>query len=346
MSVPFLKALVATSLASVAIAADGEWKRLADIPDAEGFAGSFAGVVAGQFVVAGGANFPERKPWEGGAKVWHDRIFVLAQAAGAWREAGRLPRPLGYGLSITTPTGLLCIGGSDAEAHHAETFELRLEGDSLRVVPMPDLPVTLANMCGALVGRTVWVAGGQETPASTVALARTWTLDLDRRHDGWKEIEAWPGRGRILAVAGAVGDAFVIAGGADLEAAADGRATRAWLRDAWACEAAAVAGRRWRRIADLPRAAVAAPGPLPLDEKGRPLLLGGDDGTQAGVAPGDHRGFPRDVLAWDPATDAWVAAGGVAEGLVTTPAVIWGDAIVVPGGEIRPGIRSNHVWRR
>jgi N-acetylneuraminic acid mutarotase len=346
MSSPIVNAVVASSIACAAVAADGHWQRLADIPDAEGFAGSFAGVVEGGLVVAGGANFPDAKPWEGGTKRWHDRAFLLDSPAGRWREAGRLPRPLGYGVAVTTPTGLLCIGGSDERSHRAEVFELQRDGEHLQAIPLQALPVTLANMCGALVGRAVYVAGGQETPAATAALARVWTLDLDRLDAGWQEIEPLPGRGRILAAAGALGDTFVVAGGAALEARGDGQADRVWLRDAWAFDAAAGDQKRWRRIADLPRAAVAAPSPMPLDDAGRLLLLGGDDGTQVGVKPSDHAGFPRDVLAWDPAADAWVAAGEVVEGLVTTPTVNWGGAVVVPGGELRPGIRSNHVWRR
>ena len=341
-----LKLVVISSLACAAVVADGRWQRLADIPDAEGFAGSFAGVVEGSLVVAGGANFPAEKPWEGGTKRWHDRVFVLDSPAGRWREAGRLPRPLGYGVAVTTPTGLLCIGGSDECSHRAEVFELRRDGEHLRAIPLPALPVAVANMCGAVVGRVVHIAGGQETPVATAAVARAWTLDLDRPDAGWQEIEPLPARGRILAAAGVVGDTFVVAGGAGLEAGSDGKAARVWLRDAWAFDAAAGGNKRWRRIADLPRAAVAAPSPMPLDAAGRLLVLGGDDGTQVGVKPSDHAGFPRDILAWDPAADAWVTAGEVAEGLVTTPTVNWDGAVVVPGGELRPGIRSNRVWRR
>ncbi|MCB1133825.1 MAG: galactose oxidase, partial [Verrucomicrobiae bacterium] len=47
------------------------WKELPPLPDAHGFAGAFAGSVEGSLVVAGGANFPDKAPWEGGTKVWH-----------------------------------------------------------------------------------------------------------------------------------------------------------------------------------------------------------------------------------------------------------------------------------
>jgi len=84
-----------------------EWTKFAPIPDAEGFAGSFAGVHQDALIVAGGANFPEAKPWEGGAKRWHDRVFVLERPGGVWRESGRLPLPLAYGVSMTTGDGLI-----------------------------------------------------------------------------------------------------------------------------------------------------------------------------------------------------------------------------------------------
>jgi hypothetical protein len=50
-----------------------KWASLPPLPDREGYAGSFAGVSDGVLLVAGGANFQDRRPWEGGTKVWYDR---------------------------------------------------------------------------------------------------------------------------------------------------------------------------------------------------------------------------------------------------------------------------------
>jgi hypothetical protein len=102
----------------------GEWSKLAPLPDKEGFAGPFAGVSNGVLLVAGGANFPNKKPWEGGVKVWHDRVFVLERQNGEWIEAGKLPRPLGYGVSVTYRGGVVCVGGSDGQRHYADAFRL------------------------------------------------------------------------------------------------------------------------------------------------------------------------------------------------------------------------------
>jgi hypothetical protein len=47
----------------------------------EGVAGCFAGASHGSLLVAGGANFPGKKPWEGGAKVWHDDASTSGHGA-------------------------------------------------------------------------------------------------------------------------------------------------------------------------------------------------------------------------------------------------------------------------
>lgn len=345
----FTRRVVAATVAACGVAASPtasalespDWRRLANIPDTSGFAGSFAGIAGGRLIVAGGANFPDRPPWEGGRKEWHDRVFVLDEADGDWRPLGRLPRPLGYGGSVTTPTGVAFIGGSDAEAHHAESFELRLEGDRLVVVPLPPLPRPLANHAAALVGHTIYAVGGSGSPAATEASAAVWRLDLDQPELGWQVVDPVPGPGRILPAVGVAGDRLVVAGGAALSADEAGKPVRSWLRDAHALRP----GAAWEPLADLPRAAVAAPCPLPHDAAGRPLILGGDDGTQAGGSPATHRGFSLEILALA-ADGGWEPAGLLSEGLVTTAAVEWNGRVVIPGGEVRPGVRSNRVWMR
>lgn len=52
-------------------------------------AGPFVGTHNGALLVAGGANFPGKLPWEGGTKVWHDTIFALEKTDSAWKVAGK-----------------------------------------------------------------------------------------------------------------------------------------------------------------------------------------------------------------------------------------------------------------
>lgn len=110
-----------------------EWSQLPPLPDREGFAAMFAGVSGDALVVAGGANFPEKRPWEGGTKVWYDDVWVLEKPEAAWRKAGKLPRPLGYGVTVTWKDEVLCVGGSNADGHHAEVFSLRLDNGAVKI---------------------------------------------------------------------------------------------------------------------------------------------------------------------------------------------------------------------
>lgn len=316
------------------------WTKLPNLPDREGFASMFAGVHKDALIVAGGANFPDKRPWEGGTKIWHDTVFALEKPDGAWKTIGKLPRPLGYGVTVSTKDGLICIGGSDASGHHADVFQLSLNKGSLTTSPLPPLPKPCANICGALLGNTIYVAGGIETPTATTALKTFWALDLNNLKAGWHELETWPGPARMLATAGVQDGSFFLFSGAGLKADADGKPAREWLRDAYRY----TPRKGWKRIADLPRVSVAAPSPAPAIGKAQLLVMGGDDGAQLNATPAEHKGFPRDVLAYNLQQDKWTVAGQLPFSKVTVPVAEWHGKFIVISGEQKPGIRSPEVW--
>jgi N-acetylneuraminic acid mutarotase len=327
--------------AGVSVSAASAWQSLPPLPDTIGFAGPFAGTHQGVLLIGGGANFPDKPPWEGGAKVWHDTVFALEQPGGAWRVAGRLPRPLGYGVALSTLRGIACLGGSDAQRHYADAFWMRWEDGALRFAALPSLPRPCASFSGALLGHTIYVAGGLETPTATNALKTFWALDLEATSPQWRELEPWPGPGRMLAVAAADHRAFYLFGGAGLSGDAQGKPVREYLSDAYRYEP----GRGWKRLADLPRPAVAAPTPAPVNADGELLVMGGDDGSLVHFQPLDrHPGFPKTMLAYSPPNDAWTTRGELPMAHVTTTVVRWNGGWVMPTGEIRPGVRSPNNW--
>ena len=317
-----------------------DWKELPPIPGAEGFAGSFAGVSGGALIVAGGTNFPDKKPWEGGTKLWYDDVYVLPSPDGEWRKAGKLPKANGYGVSITTDAGVVIGGGGNATEHFRDVLLLQWNGKVMHASPLPLLPKPCAFMTGAVSGATIFVCGGIEKPDATKAMNSLWSLDLANLEAGWKVHDPLPAAGRILAAGGAHAGAFFLFSGAALKPDADGKAAREWLRDAWKFSP----GSGWKRLTDPPRVAVAAPSPLPVMGSNL-LIIGGDDGAMANFEPKDkHPGFPRSVLSYDTATNTWKKEGEVPFSLVTTNAVLWNERIVIPGGEARPGVRSAAVW--
>jgi N-acetylneuraminic acid mutarotase len=290
-------------------------------------------------VVAGGANFPDGKPWEGGVKRWYDTVYVLDTVDAEWRVVGKLPRALGYGVTFSTDEGMICVGGSDAEGHHAEVFLLRLGEQGLVTEFLPSLPRSCANFCGVKTGSVLTVLGGIETPDAVSAAAGGWRLDLRNLEAGWLPLEPWPGSGRMLAVAGTAGDEVYLVGGTALRANAEGVAERVLLKDgfAWHSE------RGWRQLPELLDFSVAAPTPLVVRDGGM-LLVGGDDGRQMQVNPVEHRGFPRVIQRYDLVEEKGEKVGTAPAGVVTTTSVEWNGLAVIPGGELRPGVRSTEVW--
>jgi SSS family solute:Na+ symporter len=381
------------------------WEKLPPLPASvgqtvqPGMAGPFAGAHGGVLLVGGGANFPEKMPWDGGAKIWWDDLWVAERTAdGAVRwvteKTFSLPRKLGYGVSIDTPEGVVCIGGHDAERAFADVF--RLEWDAaaraVRTTAMPALPAPLTFMAGAQVGSVIYVAGGQHAMKGAEPTTTFWALDLAQRGRGaawgWERLPAWPGPARVLPVAGAArgarGAAFYLFGGRRPRA---GAATE-MLTDAYEFVPAT---RTWRALGPVgggQGAGVMGATAVTAGES-EIVIFGGDGGelflrlerhdlaieamrkrlgALSASAPAEeragleaaiaaelaekrkiyaaHPGFARAVRIFDARTEGWRVAGEMPPmPAVTTTAVRWGEDVVVPTGEIKPGVRTDAVWR-
>lgn len=332
----FASLLATVSASSAAL----EWTQLPPLPDRLGVAAPFAGVSGGALLVAGGANFPDKMPWEGGTKVWHDQVWLLPEPGGTWREAGKLPHPLAYGICVTAQGSVVCVGGSDAGRHFADAFRLRWKDGQLNTEALPPLPIALSGGSGALVGGTLYVACGSAEPGEKSATNRAFALDLSATQPRWRELPPLPGRARILAAGAAVEDAFYVLGGAALVTDTAGKTAREYLKEAWRYREDS----GWTRLADLPSPSVAAPSPAPVID-GRILLIAGDDGSRVGFQPvAEHPGFPKTILSYEPATNRWSEAGETPAPRATVPTVEWLGRFVIPSGEVRPGVRSPEVW--
>lgn len=336
VTIPVILAMLAAAPSD----ASPRWSQLAPLPETQGVAGAFAGVSGGAMLVAGGANFPEKPPWEGGKKVWYDRVLVLDRPDGDWRVAGTLPRPLGYGVSVSHRDGVICVGGSGPDRHFADVFRLSWDGQRLTTTSLPALPRPLANASGALVGDRLYVAGGQETPDAARTLKSVYVLDLAEASPRWRELPPWPGGGRMLAIAASREGVFWLIGGVDLVEGKGGQATRRYLRDAYRHDP----GKGWTRVADLPHPLAASPSPAAGEASGI-WVFGGDDGSKLGFTPPEaHPGFNPSILRYRIQADAWEHVGNLPAARVTAPLVRWRDRWVILSGEARPGVRSPQVW--
>lgn len=314
-----------------------EWKRLADLPDAEGFAGSYAGVSNGALIVTGGANFPEKPLWEGGPKRWTDRVFVMPSGSIGWQDATPLPKPLGYGATATLPQGMMLIGGSNAGGAVADCYMLTWENGDVSCKPVAPLPVTLTGHAAVVMGGKVYVQGGSIAVGEQDAESRMWIYDPAA--DTWSEGEPLPGRGRFLHQMAVIGNTLYVLGGIGIVPGEDGRQVREMLTEAWSYSEST----GWRRLSYLPHFCGAAPTPAPVIN-GCIYLMGGDDATVKGFTPANHPGFHNQSLSYCPATDTWSDSGEIAVARAVLPCAEWNGLAVIVNGEQRPGKRSNQVW--
>lgn len=330
-----------------------------------GLAGAAAGVHQQVLLIAGGANFPGGMPWEGGKKQYYGNVYTLHKNM-QWAAApAKLPFAFAYAASVGTPDGLLCIGGEDEHGARSSVFLLQWDAAAkkVRVKNMPPLPEPLTNTSAAIDGNTVYVAGGENASATTHAF---YSLDLTPGSK-WQPLPPLPQAvSHAVTVAQSNGShtCIYVAGGRTKNAS--GISTlhnTAWQYDPGL--------REWKKLQNIPSPAISAGSGIASGAT-YILLFGGDKGdvftqiesynariAQAGTEDEKqplraaklalltgHEGFSKDVLLYNTVTDTWTRIGEIPFATpVTTTAVKWGDDIIIPSGEIKPGVRTPQILR-
>lgn len=320
-----------------------KWKEIASLPNELGVAGPFVGVHNDALIVAGGANF-KRPIWETD-KVWYEEIHVLEKDGDKfkWHAAGKLPRKTGYGASVSTPDGIVCLGGNDGENTFADAFVLSWDARAKKISqkPFPSLPQPCAYGQATLVGNTIYVAGGQSGNPLETAMKNFWAIDLKAEQPQWRELEAWPGATRAFNLTVSQHNGYT-----DCVYVMSGRRQNGdqveFLKDVW--EFNPKSG-KWRGRKNMPASRMA--GTAIAFGQSHVFVLGGADGSLWDKAPDladKHPGFPKEALMYHSITDTWTSAGAMPANHVTTVPVKWGNGLIIASGEVRPRVRSPKIW--
>jgi len=314
------------------------------LPDSEGMAGMFAGESHGSLFCMGGANFPYKKPWEGGKKVWYADIFRFDGRR--WeRMDEKLPTRLAYGVCVTYQEEVILVGGNDEATFHAEVRGFQWVAGQLQWKRYPSLPVPLANMAGVRVGSLIIVGGGN-TGFLEPPLSSCYALDLEDLAAGWLQLPDIPALARTQPVAGAYDGAFYLFSGESPGVDMTGKKFRDLQKDAWRLQPVKSGGRWtgvWERLPDMPKAVSASANPVPVLKSGVFVFWGGVDGSIAGhTDPATHPGIGNRVMLYHAKASQWSFAESVdgLEARVTLPAVRWRRRWIYVSGEIRPGVRT------
>lgn len=186
----------------------------------EGVSAPFAGMSGDWLIVAGGCNFPDVPAAEGGQKQFYKDVYALKNPLNGkeWKHIGTLPEPLAYGVSVSVPDGVLCVGGtSNGKESSNGVFLLSVNGNKLTTKELPSLPIGIDNMAGAYGEGYVYIVGGQTDGKGNKTIYRLQYPD----GKAWEELAPMPGEARLQpAVAyqnGAVGCFLYVFGGFDSE---------------------------------------------------------------------------------------------------------------------------------
>jgi cyclically-permuted mutarotase family protein len=362
-----------------------KWGDLPDIPDTLGLAGAFVGKQGNTLIFAGGANFPNKPPWKGGKKVFYNEIYVLRKDSTGYywysSQKLKLPHPLAYGVTISTKQGIILIGGTDGKKVYKSVQRIRWDADhnSICIEHLPNLLAPLAFMSGAKLGDNIFIAGGQTSPESSSATKAFYQLNLHELSKGWTKLPSWPGPKRVLAVAGAQYfhhrlNFFLFSG---RYFKMDGTVTL--LKDAYRYDPE---NKKWTKLApikinDKKRCIMGAPSVAISDSL--ITVFGGDPGRELTKrvqlankidslknpmkgSKNHHKiqslqdtldsltahasAYSNDILAYHPNNDSWDKIGSIpSPSPVTTDAVKWEQSVVIPSGEIYPGVRTPHVLK-
>lgn len=339
-----------------------------------GLAGAFSGVSNGALIIAGGANFPNVPAWEGGAKVWWEDIYVLLKDQGTfyWADVkSKLPKPAAYGVSIATENGLLCIGGTNQDGQLAEVFQLKWDAIQKTVTyeNLGILPSGFQATAGVAIGSNVYISGISKDANQLISASISDIQDTGETIS-WKTLEGCPGPPRTMMVYTAQSN------GEDMcfyqfSGRSQTKEGTKLLSDSYAFN---TESETWINIGNVSvddhSSHVLMGAPAISYGSNSIFIFGGDDGelflqrqkleNNISLASTDsqkeklqeelktsflkHPGFSQDIIMFNTVTNTFDKVGTLPkESPVVTNGILWDEKVILPSGEIRPGVRSPKV---
>lgn len=367
-------AMITTVLAQEVKPTHLEYSNLKDIPTTEsaqksiGYAGMLGGIYQQHIIAAGGANFPDKMPWEGGAKVWHDQIFVYSN--GQWVTSNQtLPEPLAYTANVSTEKGIYSIGGNNKNGPNKSVFIFTYDAIQKDVVVKngPELPQPLANAAAVYFEGYIYLIGGSDVNGSTNLFYR---LNLETGTT-WEQLADFPGDPRSVHSAVVQDDSFskkiYVIGGRNEQNGQKSKALSSFIsydlkHSVWEEEGPIEIQGKPRVIMG---AAVERSGSMHI------LVYGGSDEKlfdqienytlKASASINDsikssltakknaifknHPGFQKEVLAFNTMTDTWSVYDTLEDQIpITTLSFKANDRFYIVSGEVAPGVRTPKVY--
>lgn len=285
------------------------WKQRAPLPLPR--SGYMAGVINGEYVVAGGSY------WMGKKKHWSAEVDVFNPAVNAWRKAAPLPEPRSDAASAVYNENLYVFGGASSDQVRRDALEFR--NGKWNSVPYAALPEPRLYSVAVVCKGWIYLLGGMSKSGDYSSISNAfWRWNPKTPSKGWQVLPPVPGPGLINQAMATVNGKIYVLGGAT-----HGGANVVNVKTAFEFNPVSS---KWKRLADLPIGRRCWSG---LGLSNKVLLFGGYTAT-----------YERDVLAYQLSSGDLANAGSMPHGICAAEFVRIGDSIIGTGGEVAPGVRG------
>lgn len=327
-----------------------------------GVAGPIAAVVDNYFVLAGGANFLDKMPWEGGTKNYSKDLYLYEVHKDGLHLIDQqiLQHNIAYAGTCSINDKIYIAGGENELGPTDQVSEWTFTNRKLTIKNLPSLPEKLTN--GQLVEANdiLYFVGGENQQKVSSAI---FALDLKSQQLNWNKLVSLPDP---------VSNAVVLSNQKDILYVAGGRkknqdSTSTIYDQIYKVD---LITKDISSIGTIPKAIAAGTGIL--TKNGNIVLFGGDDAqtfhqvesliakinkssdpqekellnSKKADIQSKHPGFIRNVWKFDVSTKKWSNLDNLpSPSAVTTSAILFHNQIFIPSGEIKAGVRSNQIIR-
>jgi len=325
-----------------------------------GLAGPVAGMIGNKLLIAGGANFPGKMPWDGGAKHYATETYIYQVENGVltFLTQSELKESVAYPGNCSVGQFLYVAGGENENGEVKSVKKFSLNGNTIQEEPLPDLPVALTNGSLVFASDNLYFVGGENQQQVSDKIYR---LDLANLNGAWEE---------VLTLAYPVSNAVVVSDKKNKLYIAGGRMRNTDSLSTIYNQLFEVdlPSGSINKITDLPRPTAAGTGVW--DDAGNILLFGGDHAEtfhrvealiaeisqtndevlknklneEKAALQCQHPGFSPNTWSFNVHDKKWTKRDDiVGESPVTTTALWHQHSIIIPSGEIRAGVRTDQI---
>jgi N-acetylneuraminic acid mutarotase len=333
-----------------------------------GVSSASVGILNDKLILIGGSNFSKTYPWDGGKKVFLDDILIAEKkndnSLVCLKHPCRFPVNISNTITIGDSTSLYILGGFNNTEVNKKVFRIYFDNsDSLAIEATSYLPEHFTPTAGVYYNQLMYISGHDEK--------QNLLYTFNPASGYWNKFTGIPGDIRSEAIITllheqADSSKLYIFGGRHIN-----KDKLIIYTDFWSYSPNKQA---WKREGTMgvpglkPLVIMAAPAIA--NSEGEFYFFGGDEGIrlkkrfelEKEIARSrgkkkeiykkklrrqftKHTGFPNTIIRYNINRNTWEIAGKTHNRNlpVATTALWWRNKIILPAGELRPGIRSKNI---